>query len=239
MARDRSRVLLAVSVAAVAAAGVFAGVAVHVAHDRQADAPRTSGLPASVSTAAADLMELSPVPHVVAPPFRFVDQRGRTVTLASLRGKVVILEFMDPHCTDLCPIVSQEFVDANRDLGAARRDVVFAAINVNPFVRSVAAAATYSRAHGLDAIPSWHFLTGSLAALHAAWRGYGVEVEAPSPTADVIHSSYVYFLDPSGTERYLGSPTEDHTRSGAAYLPGGQLAAWGRGIAAVARSLGA
>ena len=47
------------------------------------------------------------------------------------RGKVVVLEFMDPHCTDIYPIVSQEFIDAYHDLGRAAGDVVFAAVNVN------------------------------------------------------------------------------------------------------------
>jgi protein SCO1 len=50
--------------------------------------------------------------------FTLTDQDGRTLALSALRSKVVVLEFMDPHCTDICPIVSQEYVDAYRDLGA-------------------------------------------------------------------------------------------------------------------------
>ena len=47
----------------------------------------------------------------------------------------------------------------------------------------------------------------------------------------------VYFIDPSGRERYLASPQADHTAAGDTYLPADQIAAWGRGIAQVARNL--
>ena len=69
---------------------------------------RPSGIPANISTGLANLMQLSPVPGARAPGFTLTDQNGHTMSLASLRGKVVVLEFMDPHCTDICPIVSQE-----------------------------------------------------------------------------------------------------------------------------------
>jgi protein SCO1 len=69
---------------------------------------RPTGIPASVSDAQINLMGLSPVPVRPAPGFTLTDQDGRTLSLASLRGKAVVLEFMDPHCTDICPIVSHE-----------------------------------------------------------------------------------------------------------------------------------
>jgi cytochrome oxidase Cu insertion factor (SCO1/SenC/PrrC family) len=94
--------------------------------------------------------------------------------------------------------------------------------------------AAFSREHQLSSIPSWHFFTGSGPGLRAAWRNYHVAVQAPNPDADIIHSSVVYFIDPSGRERYLASPQADHTAAGASYLPADQIAAWGRGIAQVA-----
>ena len=38
-----------------------------------------------------------------APAFSLTDQHGRDVTLASLRGKVVLLTFLDPVCTTRLP----------------------------------------------------------------------------------------------------------------------------------------
>jgi len=199
---------------------------------------RPTGIPASVSTALAEQMQLSPMPTHSAPGLALTDQAGRTVSLASFRGRTVVLTFMDPHCTDVCPIVSREFIDAKKDLGAAASRVVFVAVNVNPFRLRVADVAAFSREQRLDSIGSWYFLTGSARSLRAVWRAYGVAVIAPHPNTDVIHTSVLFFIDPAGRERYVAVPTDDHTMGGTAFLPAGQLASWGRGIALVARSVG-
>lgn len=198
---------------------------------------RPTGIPASVSTPTATLMALSPVKTAKAPGFSLVDQNDKRVSLAALRGKVVVLEFMDPHCHDICPIVSKEFVDASHDLGKLNAKTVFMAINVNRYYAKPANMAAFSKAHGLDTIPSWHFVTGPLAQLQKAWHDYGISVEAPNPNADIIHTSAVYFIDAAGKERYLAMPQVDHTKSGKAYLPRQQVSKWGKGIAEVVRSL--
>ncbi len=182
-------------------------------------------------------MVLSRVPADRAPGFTLTDQNGHTLSLASLHGKVVVLQFMDPHCTDICPIVSAEFVKAYHDLGPLASKVVFAAVNVNAYHARVQDMAQYTRAQALNTIPSWHFFTGPVPALKAVWRGYNIQVYAPNPNADVQHTSAVYFIDPQGRERYLASPAVDHTKSGTAYLPASQQIAWGHGIALIARQL--
>ena len=207
---------------------------------------RTSGIPASISTSLADLMSLSPVPAAPAPGFTLTDQAGRTMSLTDFRGKVVVLEFMDPHCTDICPIVAQELADAHHDLGPAAGRVVFAAVNVNPYYPSVAAAAAFSAEQRLTSLPGWHFFTGPVPALRAAWRAYHIEVLATSPLADVIHTSAIYFIDAQGRERYLATPEDEEvtkprsaygTTNETGYVPPGQMTDWGQGIALLARSL--
>ncbi len=198
---------------------------------------RPSGIPGNISTSLANLMQLSPILNARAPAFTLTDQHGRTMSLASLRGKVVVLEFMDPHCTDICPIVSQEFVAAYHELGAQAGKVVFAAINVNQYHASVASMAAFSTAHQLSTIPGWHFFTGPLPALRTAWRDYNITVETPSPNADIIHTSSVYFIDAQGRERFVAAPMVDHTAGGTSYLPLAQISAWARGIATLARDV--
>jgi hypothetical protein len=105
---------------------------------------------------------------------------------------------------------------------------------LNHYHTAVADVAAFSRDHQLTSIPDWHFFTGPVASLRTVWRDYNVAVQAPGPDADIIHSSVVYFIDPAGRERYLASPEADHTKSGASYLPAGQVAAWGQGIAQIA-----
>ena len=221
----------------VIAAGLLTYVAVRHRDQDSLAAIRPSGIPASISTPLANLMGLSPVPARPAPRFTLTDQDGRTLSLASFRGRAVVLEFMDPHCIDICPLVSQEFIDAYRDLGAAASRVVFVAVNVNPYYPGVASMAAYSAEHQLTTIPSWHFFTGPLATLKAVWSAYDITVDAPSRNADVIHTSEVLFIGPSGRERYVAAPMADYTATGKAYLPAGQLAEWGQGIALVIRQL--
>ena len=133
-----------------------------------------------------------------APGFTLSDQDGQVLPLSAFRGKVVVLEFMDPHCTDICPIVSAEFTDAYRDLGRQASQVVFAAGNVNQYHHAVADVTAYSRAHQLTSIPSWHFFTGPVPRLRAVWNAYNIAVQAPGPDANIVHSSAVYFIDPGG-----------------------------------------
>ena len=236
----RRRMWITLGLVAVLLIAVNAYAAYVLVSQRNASAGanlRPSGIPGNISTRTANLMQLSPVPGVRAPGFRFTDQHGHTMTLASLRGKIVVLEFMDPHCTDICPIVSQEFVGAYHQLGAQASKVVFAAINVNQYHATVQDMAAYSTAHRLNTIPSWHFFTGPLSALRTAWHHYNIEVQAPGPNADIIHTSMLYFIDAKGTERFIASPMVDHTASGTAYLPLAQVSDWASGIARLADDL--
>jgi cytochrome oxidase Cu insertion factor (SCO1/SenC/PrrC family) len=234
----RRRVWLTLAVVAALLVGVSAYAAYELTSINNNANPgpllRPTGIPGNISTSLANLMTLSPVPRSPAPGFTLTDQHGHTMSLASLRGKVVVLEFMDPHCTDICPIVSQEFVDAYHELGAASGKVVFAAINVNQYHASVRDMAAYSAQHQMSTIPSWHFFTGPLPDLKTAWRDYNIQVEAPNPNADIVHTSAVYFIDARGAERYLATPMVDHTAKGTAYLPPAQIAAWAGGIARLA-----
>lgn len=234
----RRRVWLpaAIAVMVLVGAGAYFGISRSQQHTYN-ESLRPSGIPASISTSLANLMQLSPVQTRNAPGFTLTDQHGHTMSLSAFHGKAIVLEFMDPHCTDICPIISAEFVDAYRDLGPTAKNVVFLAVNVNPYHTRVSDMAAYSGEHGLTAVPTWHFFTGPVPALEKVWSDYNVLVQAPSPTADVVHTSTVYFISPSGTESFAAEPTDDKTANGTSYLPANQIAEWGTGIAMVARHL--
>ncbi|HKI91547.1 MAG TPA: SCO family protein, partial [Gaiellaceae bacterium] len=137
-----------------------------------------------------------------------------------------VLEPMDPHCTDLCPIVSQEFVIAAQRLGPKAQQVVFLGVNVNQYHERPAEVDAFSRRHGLDRLPNWHFLTGSTAALERVWHAYGISVE-PSKSGDVVHSALMWFIDPQGRERWVAAPDYDKP----------QIPRFGAGIASVTSHL--
>jgi protein SCO1/2 len=220
-----------------ALAGAIFAVVIHGQSSQPSSLIRVTGIPSSITTPIANLMSLSPVPAASAPQFVLTDQHGLTRSLSSFKGDVIVLEFMDPHCVDICPIVSQEFIDANHDLGSSASRVVFMAINVNKYHAKISDMATFSAEHQLNTIPSWHFFTGSPTVLPPIWKAYGIDVVAPNPNADIIHSSLIFFIDSKGKQRFIADPTTDHTATGKAYLPAGVIASWGQGIALVARSL--
>ena len=170
----RSTVVLAVIalVSGLAFATVFAVLVTSLTGKSTQPPMRTTGIPNTVSTKLANMMQLSPVPVNKAPGFTLMDQSGHPVSLAGLHGHPVVLTFMDPHCTDICPLVSREFVNAYKDLGAAGRNVVFIAVNVNPYHHSTADMARYSNAEGLGSIPTWHFVTGSVPSMRKVWNNY-------------------------------------------------------------------
>lgn len=222
-----------VTITAVLVAAVAAVAAIAIIHKEGAT---NAGAPTDTRD---QFMSLASAGGSPAPDISMTDQTGQTVSLSALeqQGKVIVLEFMDSHCTDICPIISQEFKVAYQQLGPDASKVAFVAVNVNPYHNSVADVSGFTDEQGLNQVPSWYFLTAAVPQLQQAWKAYGVAVQAPSANADIIHSDYLYFIDATGHQRYIASPTEDHTAAGTAYLPAGQVRQWGMDIASVARQI--
>jgi cytochrome oxidase Cu insertion factor (SCO1/SenC/PrrC family) len=147
--------------------------------------------------------------NFAAPAFSLIDQDGSQVNLASLRGKVVLLTFLDPVCTSDCPLIAQEFRDADQLLGASAQRVVLVAIVANPLYRTVAYTRAFDTQEGLSGIPNWLFLTGSLDQLQQTWRNYGVAAQILAPGGMIAHSDVAYVIDEAG-----------HTRSELDFNPG-------------------
>jgi cytochrome oxidase Cu insertion factor (SCO1/SenC/PrrC family) len=136
-----------------------------------------------------------------APAFRLTDQNGTQVSLASLRGKVVLLTFLDPVCTSDCPEIAQIFRGASQVLGASASRVELVAIVTNPLYRSVAYTRAFDHQERLTELPNWLFLTGSLAQLEQAWRSYGI-AHAILPAGGMIgHNDVAYVIDANGRTR--------------------------------------
>jgi cytochrome oxidase Cu insertion factor (SCO1/SenC/PrrC family) len=136
-----------------------------------------------------------------APGFSLTDQDGRTVSLASLRGKVVLMTFLDPVCTSDCPIIAQEFKQTGQLLGAQDSNVELVAVVANPTYRSTLFTQAFDRQEGLTAVPNWLYLTGSLSQLGAVWRHYGVTVQNLPAGSMSAHNDVAVIIDRSGEIR--------------------------------------
>lgn len=140
--------------------------------------------------------------------FTLTDQYGKEISLSEFKGKEIVIQPMDPKCTDICPLVSQEIIGANKQLGSGSKNVVYIAFNVNEYHNKVQDVKAFSDQHGLSKLKNWYFLTGSSNELKKVWKAYGIAV-VPSKTGDVQHTSALYFVNSNGKEVYLGRPQKD------------------------------
>ena len=143
-----------------------------------------------------------------APPFSLTDQHGRNVTLASLRGKVILLTFLDDTCTVDCPLIAQEFRLAGQMLAADSGQIELVAINYNPLYTQVSYIRAFDRQEGLTRIPNWLYLTASRAQLQEVWHRYGLPVQILPAGSMIGHGDYAFVLDQDGhMRRELGFDT--------------------------------
>jgi len=125
------------------------------------------------------------------------------VSLASLRGKVVLLTFFDPVCTSDCPLIGHEFAAAARQLAADTGRIQLAAVVLSPTYRSLAAVQAFDRQEGLSRLPNWLYMTGTLAELQNVWRAYGMTAQDIPAGGMALHNDAAYVIDRNGRVRQI------------------------------------
>ncbi|HUZ54928.1 MAG TPA: SCO family protein [Streptosporangiaceae bacterium] len=135
---------------------------------------------------------------VPAASFQLTDQNGRPVSLASLRGKVVLLTFLDPVCTTDCPLIAQELRVADQMLGAKAANVEIVAIAANPLYSTRGYLRAFDRRERLTGERNWLYLTGSLSQLRKVWASYGIAVEVLPGGQMIGHNDLVFAIDAAG-----------------------------------------
>jgi cytochrome oxidase Cu insertion factor (SCO1/SenC/PrrC family) len=136
-----------------------------------------------------------------APGFTLTDQRGQRVSLPGLRGKTILLTFLDPVCVSDCPLIAQEFRQAGQLLGASNKQVELVAVNLNPMYGQLSYIQTFDRQEELASVPNWLYLTGSPAALTKIYAKYGVASQTLAAGAMLGHSDIAFVIDKSGMIR--------------------------------------
>jgi protein SCO1/2 len=108
-----------------------------------------------------------------APAFVLVDQTGRAVTLAGLRGKVLALSFIFTTCSDSCPIVTAKMTEIQRRLGTDFGPARSLRFDQRRSARRYACAPARLRRQVRADVPGWSFLTGTPAQIDDVVRGFG------------------------------------------------------------------
>jgi protein SCO1/2 len=191
-----AHVVAALSVAALLGVGAAALAHFVLAKPSHASAPAPAiatqrfGLDGQAAWAAAT----RPAPAIAA----LRDQNGRLFSLASLRGRTIVMTFFDSHCTQECPLEGRALAAAERSLPAAQRPVLVA-VSVNP-QDTPASARAAAKAWGLSAVAPWHWLMGTPASLGRAWNAYHIYV-GKAVNGDIPHTEALYLIDTRGDER--------------------------------------
>lgn len=147
-----------------------------------------------------------------APAFRLIDQNGKRLALADLRGKVVIVTFLFTQCTEVCPLLPQMLALVDQHLtNAEKARLRYVGITVDPRHDTPERLRAFMQQRGLSD-QRWTLLTGSLAQLTKTASDYGVVVR-PDPRAGFVHNTVFVVIDGNGHERVefhgLATPTQE------------------------------
>ncbi len=139
-------------------------------------------------------------------PFQLVDQNGKTVTDADLKGKWSLVYFGYTHCPDACPTALNDISIALADLGPKRDAVRPVFITVDPERDTPKSLKAYVTSFDAPILA----LTGSPEQVAKAAKGYRVYyAKHPEAGGDysMDHSSVIYVMDPGG--RFTASFTHE------------------------------
>jgi protein SCO1/2 len=177
------------------AALVAIGVAAYAVLSSPRVVPPTTGAAAvAPSGLAADIV--IPANSMVAPDFGLKDQDGQSISVSSLKGRVLTITFLDSHCKQLCPVEGEQLGQAQRALGS-KSPMTLLVVSVAPATDTPDSERAFAAAHHWTG--EWHWLNGPPDQLAAVWKAYSIAVQnAPD---NILHSDVLYLVDRQGFER--------------------------------------
>lgn len=197
------RLLIAFGLATVGL-GAGIGTVVHVALSSS-----SARAPGAVAVPTLEGQAVWSPGRVAAPEIRLRDQTGQLVSLHALRGRTVVLAFMDSRCDRTCRLEGRVLARAIASMPAEARPA-FLIVSVDPSADTRASAGAAASDWGFEG--SWRWLFGSRPVLAKIWRAYRIYVKR-TPT-DIVYSHAVYVIDRHGYERsgflfpFLPQPVE-------------------------------
>ena len=132
------------------------------------------------------------------PEFRLTDQKRRPIAFSTLRGKVVVVNFVYTSCAlpDFCLRLANHFgVLQKRFKPQLGRDLVLLTVTFDPVHDTPEVLAKYAAQWNADAA-HWHFLTGPEPAIQRLCHLFGVHAFADEGLLD--HSLHTVLIDRQG-----------------------------------------
>ncbi len=131
------------------------------------------------------------------PNVTLLDQSGRSLSLAALKGKPVLVDFIYTSCTGPCPTLTAKLGSVAKRLGAdLGRNVVLVSITLDPEHDRPAELSDYARKQQADD-KGWLFLTGSPAQIERVLAAYKLRRQREAD-GSVTHMVATFLLGPDG-----------------------------------------
>jgi protein SCO1/2 len=140
-----------------------------------------------------------------APDFDLTDQAGGRVTLESLRGRTLLVDFVYTRCPGPCPALTSQHVVIQRQLPEALRDQVwFVSISIDPAHDTPEELRRYAEARGAD-LAGWSFLTGEPDTVSKLVKRFGVgSLRQADGTIEHLVATFVVDGEGRIAERLIG-----------------------------------
>ena len=133
------------------------------------------------------------------PAITLTDQFGQPLTLSTLRGKPVLVDFIYTQCPGPCLLLTQKMAAVARRLGpAVGSKIALLSIDIDPEHDSPDQLAEYIKRQDAEA-NGWHFVTGSPAEIDQLLRKFQLAREREKD-GSVAHVAGIFLLGPDGKE---------------------------------------
>jgi protein SCO1 len=140
-----------------------------------------------------------------------IDQDGRTLTLADLRGRVLVAAMIYTSCTAVCPRVTEDMKGVEQQLSARdRTDVGFVLFSLDPGRDTPAALRRFAIEHTLD-LSRWRLFASSEDGVRDLAAVLGVKYKTED-NGEIAHSAMIFIIDREGVVRHrqLGLNPDSH-----------------------------
>jgi protein SCO1/2 len=128
-----------------------------------------------------------------------VDDHGRHLPLSSLKGRIVLIDFVHIGCPGACPMLTSKFGQVADRLGPALgAKVVLLSVTNDPGHDTPEQLLALAKAADAD-LNGWIFMTGDPRAVGRVIGAFGLKNE-PLPDGTPDHLTKVFLLDRSGKE---------------------------------------
>ncbi len=141
------------------------------------------------------------------PAVSLIDQNGNHLSLASLKGKPVLVDFIYTSCPGPCLTLTSKLVAVAEQLGPRLgQQVEMVSITLDPEHDSPQALKAFARRQDADR-RGWRFLTGTPQQIESVLAAYKVR-RIREADGSVTHMETLFLLGPDGHQRRIYNGVE-------------------------------